>query len=112
EFRPPDPSANPYLAFSAMLMAGLDGIENKIDPGKPLDKNIYDLPPEEAKNIPSVPGSLDEALDALEADHEYLLKGGVFSKELIESYIKFKRTQAKELAIRPHPYEFVTLFDI
>ncbi|WP_448590284.1 type I glutamate--ammonia ligase [Thermodesulfobium sp.] len=112
EFRPPDPSANPYLAFSAMLMAGLDGIENKIDPGKPLDKNIYDLPPEEAKNIPSVPGSLDEALDALEADHEYLLKGGVFSKGLIESYIGLKRAQAKELAIRPHPYEFVTLFDI
>jgi len=112
EFRPPDPSANPYLAFSAMLMAGLDGIENKLDPGKPLDKNIYDLPPEEAKNIPSVPGSLDEALDALESDHEYLLKGGVFSKGLIESYIGLKRVQAQELAIRPHPYEFVTLFDI
>ena len=81
EFRPPDPSCNPYLAFSAMLMAGLDGIENKIDPGQPLDKDIYDLGPEELAKVPSMPGSLEDALDALEADHQFLLKGDVFTEQ-------------------------------
>ena len=90
EFRPPDPSCNPYLAFSAIMMAGLDGIENRIDPGEPMDKDIYDLPPEELKNIPSLPGSLDAALEELEKDHEFLLKGDVFTKELIERWISYK----------------------
>ena len=91
EFRPPDPSCNPYLAFAAMMMAGLDGIQNKIDPGEPLDKDIYDLSPEELKKVPSMPGSLDEALTALEDDHGFLLKGDVFSEELIETFISYKR---------------------
>ena len=91
EFRPPDPSCNPYLAFSAMLMAGLDGIENKIDPGKPLDKDIFELSKEELKNVPSMPGSLDEALEALDSDHKYLTKGGVFSQDLIDMWIEYKK---------------------
>jgi glutamine synthetase len=91
EFRPPDPSCNPYIAFSAMLMAGLDGIQNRIDPGEPLDKDIYDLPPEELANVPSLPGTLDESLKALENDHEFLLRGDVFSTSMIERWIEYKR---------------------
>ena len=106
EFRPPDASCNPYLAFSAMLMAGLDGIQNQIDPGDPMDRNIYTLSPEEAAAIPSVPGSLEEALDALEADHEYLMQGGVFSADLLNTWIEFKREEVQQLRLRPTPYEF------
>src|ERR1700683_5624436 len=91
EFRPPDPSANPYLAFSAMLMAGLDGVLNKLEPGEPLDKDIYDLTPEEMKAVPSMPASLEEALGAIEDDHGFLLKGDVFSEDLIETFIEYKR---------------------
>ena len=113
EFRPPDPSCNPYLAFAAMLMAGLDGIQNKIEPGEPLDKDIYDLSPEELKKVPSMPASLDEALDALEADHEFLLKGDVFSEELIETFVNYKRrAEADAVRLRPHPYEFALYYDI
>jgi glutamine synthetase len=91
EFRPPDPSCNPYITFAALLMAGLDGIQNRIDPGEPLDKDIYDLSPEELKDVPNLPGTLDEALTALGKDHEFLLKGDVFSIEMIERWIKYKR---------------------
>jgi glutamine synthetase len=117
EFRPPDPAANPYLAFSAMLMAGLDGIKRKIDPTKagfgPLDKNIYDLPEREAKKIKSVPGSLDETLEALERDHAYLLEGGVFTRDFIETWTTYKRTkELQEVKIRPHPYEFYLYHDL
>ncbi len=113
EFRPPDPSANPYLAFAAMLMAGLDGVRNKFDPGEPLDKDIYDLPPEEVKNVPSMPGSLEEALDAIEEDHAFLLKGDVFTEELLETYVAYKRkSEADAIRLRPHPYEFALYYDI
>jgi glutamine synthetase len=113
EFRCPDPSANPYLAFSAMLMAGLDGIENHIDPGEPLDKNIYDLPPEEARKVQQVPGSLDEALQALEEDHAFLLKGDVFTRDVIETWIDYKRKhEIDPVRLRPHPWEFYLYFDI
>ncbi|MBF0430975.1 MAG: type I glutamate--ammonia ligase [Fibrobacteria bacterium] len=113
EFRSPDPSCNPYLAFPAMLMAGLDGIQNKIDPGEPLDKNIYDLSPEEKKGVPSVPRSLAGALDALEADHEYLLKGDVFTKDAIDKWLEYKREEeVNVIAQRPHPMEFELYFDI
>jgi glutamine synthetase len=113
EFRPPDPSANPYLAFAAMMMAGLDGVLNKIDPGEPLDKDIYDLSPEEMKNVPSMPASLEEALDCLENDHAFLLKGDVFSEELLESFINYKRkSEADAIRLRPHPYEFALYYDI
>jgi glutamine synthetase len=113
EFRPPDPSCNPYLAFAAILMAGLDGIQNRIDPGEPLDKDIYDLPPEELKNVPSLPGSLDDALKALEADHEFLLKGDVFSPALIERWIDYKReNEINKLRLRPHPLEFSMYYDV
>ena len=113
EFRPPDPSCNPYITFAALLMAGLDGIQNRIDPGEPLDKDIYDLPPEELKNVPSLPGSLDEALDALEKDHEFLLKGDVFSASLIERWIRYKReNEITPLRLRPHPLEFSMYYDI
>ncbi|MCC6857061.1 MAG: type I glutamate--ammonia ligase [Bryobacterales bacterium] len=113
EFRPPDPSANPYLAFGAMLMAGLDGILNKLDPGEPLDKDIYDLSPEEMKNVPSMPASLDEALDCLEDDHAFLLKGDVFTEEMLESFIDYKRkNEADAIRLRPHPYEFALYYDI
>ena len=113
EFRPPDPSCNPYLAFSAMLMAGLDGIKNKIDPGKPLDKDIFELSAEEAKNVPSMPGSLDEALGDLENDHKYLLEGGVFTEDLIETWIDYKKkNEADPVRMRPHPYEFHLYYDI
>ena len=112
EFRPPDPSCNPYLAFSAMLMAGLDGIQNRIDPGKPLDKNTYELSPEEAARIPTVPGSLDEALNALERDHHFLLKGEVFTKDVIEVWLEYKRQEIPKVGLRPHPYEFYLYFDV
>ena len=112
EFRCPDPAANPYLAFSAMLMAGLDGIKNKIDPGEPADKNIYDLPPEELAELPGVPDSLEGALDALAEDHEFLLAGDVFDTDFIESYIAYKReVEVDGLRQRPHPYEFVLYYD-
>ncbi len=113
EFRPPDPSCNPYLAFAAMMMAGLDGIENKIDPGEPLDKDIYDLGPEELKKVPSLPGSLEEALNALEKDHDFLLKGDVFSEDLVETWISYKmKNEVQAINTRPHPYEFALYYDI
>ncbi|MCX7020244.1 MAG: type I glutamate--ammonia ligase [Candidatus Sumerlaeota bacterium] len=113
EFRPPDPSCNFYYAFSAILMAGLDGIEKKLSPGEPLDKNIYDLPPEEAKNVPQVPSSLDAALAALETDYEFLLKGDVFSKDVIEAYIEYKqKNEVDAVRLRPHPHEFFMYYDI
>ena len=113
EFRTPDPSCNGYLAFSAMLMAVLDGIENKIDPGSPLDKNIYNLPPEELAEIESAPGSLDEALDALKNDQEFLLKGDVFTQDAIDMWIDYKmESEVNEVKLRPHPHEFFLYFDI
>ncbi|MBE0656410.1 MAG: type I glutamate--ammonia ligase [Bryobacteraceae bacterium] len=113
EYRPPDPSANPYLAFSALLMAGIDGILNKIDPGESLDKDIYDLSPEELKKVPSMPASLDEALDCLDSDHDFLLKGDVFTEELIEAFVSYKRKhEAEAVRLRPHPYEFALYYDI
>ena len=113
EFRPPDPSCNPYIAFSAMLMAGLDGIQNRIDPGPPLDKDIYDLSPEELKDVPSLPGSLDESLQALENDHEFLLKGDVFSQRMIDRWIEYKRErEIQMLRLRPHPLEFSMYYDV
>src|SRR5207253_4084000 len=113
EFRPPDPAANPYLAFAAMLMAGMDGIVNKLNPGEPLDKDIYDLSPEEMKSVPSMPASLDEALSCLEDDHGFLLKGDVFTEELIETFIDYKRkNEADAVRLRPHPYEFALYYDI
>lgn len=113
EFRAPDASGNPYLAFAAQLMAGLDGIRNRIEPMEPIDKDLYELPPEEAKNIPQVPGSLEEALDALEASHQFLLEGGVFTEELIQTWIDLKReTEIAPMALRPHPYEFELYFGV
>ena len=113
EFRCPDPSCNPYLAFSALLMAGLDGIQNRIEPPTPLDRDLYDLPPEELAKVPQVPGSLDEVLDALEADHEYLLAGGVFTPDVIETWIEYKReNEVDALRLRPHPWEFYLYYDI
>jgi glutamine synthetase len=113
EFRCPDPSCNPYLAFSAMLMAVIDGIQNKINPGEPLDKDIYDLPPEELAEIPKTPGSLDEALDALQKDHQFLLMGDVFTQDVIDTWIEYKRkNEADAVRLRPHPYEFCLYFDI
>jgi glutamine synthetase len=112
EVRYPDPSCNPYLAFSAMLMAGIDGVENKIEPGEPLDKDIYSLSPEELANVPSMPGSLDVALSELEADHEFLLKGGVFTQDAIEGWIAYKReNEVDPIRLRPHPHEFELYFD-
>lgn len=111
EFRPPDPSCNPYLAFAAMLMAGIDGILNRIDPGEPMDKNIYDLPPEEAKAIPTLPSSLEEALEHLEADHAFLLRGDVFTEDVIRVWIECKRKEVEALRTRPHPYEFHLYYD-
>jgi glutamine synthetase len=113
EVRFPDPSCNGYMAFAAMLMAGLDGIENKIDPGAPLDKDIYDLSPEELASVPSMPGSLEDALDNLENDHEFLMKGDVFTKDAIETWIAYKRgKEVDALRLRPHPYEFFLYYDI
>ncbi|MEF3168803.1 MAG: type I glutamate--ammonia ligase [Deltaproteobacteria bacterium] len=113
EYRTPDPSCNGYLAFAAILMAVLDGIQNKIDPGEPMDKNIYDLPPEELALIPTAPGSLEEALAALKADHEYLLKGDVFTPDVIETWIEYKtKHEADQVRMRPHPHEFFLYYDI
>ncbi len=113
ELRFPDASCNGYLAFSAMLMAGLDGIENKIDPGDPLDKDIYALGPEELAAVPKVPGSLTEAMNALEKDHEFMLKGDVFTQDVIDTWIEYKReNEINALALRPHPYEFSLYYDV
>lgn len=113
EVRFPDPACNPYLGFAAMLMAGIDGIENKIDPGLPMDKDLYDLEPEDAAKIPTMPGSLDDALDNLEKDHAFLLKGGVFSNDVIETWIQYKREKEVDpMRLRPHPYEFFLYYDV
>ncbi|NUN12468.1 MAG: type I glutamate--ammonia ligase [Myxococcales bacterium] len=113
EFRTPDPSCNGYMAFAAMLMAGLDGIENRIDPGKPLDKDIYGLSPEELKDIPSVPGSLEGALNALRNDHEFLLRGNVFTEDAIEMWVNYKiQSEVRPVQMRPVPYEFALYYDI
>ena len=113
EVRFPDPAANPYLAFSAMLMAGLDGIQKKMDPGDPLDKDIYSLSPEELKNVPHVPSSLGEALDELEKDHEFLLKGDVFTKDLLEEWVSFKRSKEVDpVRLRPTPLELQMYYDV
>lgn len=113
EARFPDPSCNGYLAFSAMLMAGLDGIENKIDPGEPLDKDIYALGPEELANIPRLPASLDEALNCLEEDHQFLLKGDVFTQDVVDRWVSYKREhEIDQMRLRPHPYEFYLYYDI
>ncbi|MFO0816449.1 MAG: type I glutamate--ammonia ligase [Pirellulales bacterium] len=113
EFRCPDPSANPYLAYSAILMAAIDGIQNKIHPGEPLDKDLYDLEPEERRNVPQAPGSLDEVLDNLERDHDYLLRGDVFTEDAIREWIAYKRhKEAEQIRLRPHPYEFCLYFDV
>ena len=113
EFRCPDPSCNPYLAFAALLMAVIDGIQNKYHPGAPLDKDIYDLPPEERAKVPKAPGSLDEALMNLERDHEFLLRGDVFTQDVIGTWIDYKRKREVDaLRLRPHPYEFCLYYDI
>ncbi|MGD9081510.1 MAG: type I glutamate--ammonia ligase [Desulfobacterales bacterium] len=113
EFRTPDPSCNGYLAFSAMLMAVIDGIQNKIDPGEPLDKDIYNLPPEELAEIPSAPGSLDEAIDSLKEDQEFLLKGDVFTQDAIDMWIEYKtENEINDIKLRPHPHEFYLYYDI
>jgi glutamine synthetase len=113
EFRVPDPSCNPYLAFAAMLMAGLDGIKNKIEPPEPVDKDLYELPPEEHAAVAQVPGSLEKVLDSLEADHEYLLDGGVFTPDLIQTWVTWKReNEVDPIRLRPHPHEFELYYDI
>jgi glutamine synthetase len=112
EFRVPDPSANPYLAFAAMLMAGIDGIKNKIEPPTPVDKDLYELPPDEAAEVPTVPGSLEAVLNNLEADHAFLSEGGVFTEDLIETWIDYKRTKEIDaVRLRPTPHEFEMYFD-
>jgi glutamine synthetase len=113
EFRCPDPSCNPYLAFPALLMAGLDGIKNKIEPRDPVDKDLYELPPAELASVPQVPGTLEGALDALEADHDFLLEGGVFTEDVITTWLDYKRVhEVDELRLRPHPWEFYLYYDI
>jgi glutamine synthetase len=113
EFRAPDPSCNAYLCFAALLMAGLDGVQNRIDPGEAMDKDLYELPPEEAKQVKQVPGSLGDVLNALEADHEFLLKGDVFTTDLIEAYISYKREiEVDPVRMRPHPHEFTLYYDV
>ncbi len=113
EFRPPDCTANPYLAFSAILMAVIDGITNKIDPGDPTEINIYDLPPDKAKMVPTVPGSLDSSIAALEKDYEFLLRGGVFTQDVIDVWIEYKKgSEIDPVRLRPHPYEFYLYFDM
>jgi glutamine synthetase len=113
EFRTPDPSCNPYLAFGAIVMAGLDGIERGMKPPAPMDKDLYKLPPEERAKIKSVPGSLESVIDALEEDHEYLLKGNVFTQDLIQVWIDYKREKEIDtIRLRPHPAEFALYFDI
>jgi glutamine synthetase len=111
EFRAPDPTCNPYLSFSACLMAGLDGIQNKIDPGQPMDKNTYELSEREQRRMRTVPGSLPEALDALERDNAFLLKGGVFTEDVIDTWLEYKRLEIPKVGMRPHPYEFHLYFD-
>ena len=113
EFRCPDPSCNPYLAFSAILMAGLDGVLNKTEPPDPVDKDLYDLPPEELALVPQVPSSLDESLAALEADHEFLQAGDVFTDDLLETWVSYKREhEIDPVRLRPHPWEFYLYYDI
>jgi glutamine synthetase len=113
EFRCPDPSCNPYLSFSAILMAAIDGIQNKINPGEPLDKDIYDMPPEELAKVPKAPGSLEESLNALASDHEFLLRGEVFTKDVIDTWIAYKmKNEVDAMRLRPHPYEFCLYYDI
>ena len=113
EFRCPDPSCNPYLAFPALMMAALDGIQNKIDPGDPLDKDLYDLSPEEAATVPTTPGSLAESLNALEGDHEFLLRGDVFTEDALRMWIDYKReNEIAPVNLRPHPHEFELYYDI
>jgi glutamine synthetase len=113
EFRTPDPSCNPYLAFAAQLMAGIDGIQNKIKPGAPLDKDIYALSPEELKDVPHVPHSLDQALDALRRDYAFLTHGDVFTRDVIDTWIDWKmENEVNPMRLRPHPYEFALYFDI
>ncbi|MGA2241771.1 MAG: type I glutamate--ammonia ligase [Verrucomicrobiota bacterium] len=112
EYRPPDPAANPYIAFAALLMAGLDGVLNKIDPGEPIDKNMYELPPEEHAKIPQILGSLDAAINALEKDHQFLLKGDVFTEDFIDMWISAKRKEHDAIRLRPHPYEFFLYYDV
>jgi glutamine synthetase len=113
EFRCPDPSSNPYLAFSAILLAAIDGIQNKIHPGPPLDKDLYDLGVEERSNVPQTPASLDAVLDALEKDHDFLLRGNVMTEDLLRTWIDYKRTQeADAVRLRPHPYEFSLYYDL
>jgi glutamine synthetase len=113
EVRFPDATCNPYLAFAAMMMAGLDGVENRIDPGDPLDKDIYSLSPEELKEVPHVPGSLDDALLALERDHEYLLRGDVFTRDLLKTWIDYKRErEIHAVRLRPVPHEFYLYYDV
>ena len=113
EARFPDPSCNPYLAFSALLLAGLDGIRKQIDPGQPVDKDIYHLSAEELAALPQAPKSLEEALEALEKDHDFLLEGGVFTEDVIQAWIQYKYdNEVQQLRMRPHPYEFSMYFDV
>src|SRR5262245_27602452 len=112
EYRPPDPSANPYLCYTAMLLAGVDGILNKIDPGEPIDKNMYELAPEEMAKVPQTPGSLSEALDLLERDHEFLLKGDVFTRDFLEMWVSHKRKEADAIRLRTHPHELFLYYDV
>jgi glutamine synthetase len=113
EFRFPDAMANPYLAYSALLMAGLDGIQNRTEPPTPVDRDLYDLPPEELAKVPTVPGSLNESLAALEADHDFLLKGDVFTQDVIDTWISFKKeNEIDPVQLRPHPWEFYLYYDI
>ena len=112
EFRTPDPAATSYLCFAALLLAGLDGIQNRIDPGDPLDKNLYELPPDELAKVPTVPDSLLGAMEVLEKDHEFLLKGDVFTQDFIDNWIELKKKEYDALRLRPHPYEFYMYFDL
>jgi glutamine synthetase len=111
EFRSPDPSANPYLAFAALLMAGLDGVGRQIEPPDPVDENLYALPPERQAQIAQLPTSLDRVLDALEADHEFLLAGDTFTADLLQAYLEHKRDEVDEVRLRPHPWEFALYLD-
>ena len=112
EVRFPDPAANPYLGFAAMLMAGLDGVANKINPGEPMDKNLYDLPPAELAKIPTVCGSLREALESVDKDREYLKKGGVFTDDMIDAYIELKMAEVERTEMTPHPVEFDMYYSV
>ena len=112
EFRPPDPTCNPYLSFSALLMAGIDGIKKKIDPGKPFEGNTYELDGKAAKKLPTVPGSLEQSIDALESDHKFLLEGGVFTQDVLDAWIELKRAEIDAVRLRPHPWEFQLYFDV